>query len=155
MPWHCCLSYWVTVTCMLDGGRCCSGSRQQAQNPHLLIASIWCSRNPHSAAAACYRAICSAIDKLDKAEWPEVRQEMVEDKGCASLKSTSFTALSSRVCSQNAHHSHVQHMLVVMLLYMTMLGILGEGHAPFMWRTMCKQAALLARLVVSAASMVR
>ena len=33
--------------------------------------------------AACHRAICSAIDKLDKAEWSEVRQEMVEDKGCA------------------------------------------------------------------------
>jgi hypothetical protein len=41
------------------------------------------AQRPHrAAAAACCRAICSAIDKLDKAEWPEVRQEMVEDKGC-------------------------------------------------------------------------
>jgi hypothetical protein len=28
-----------------------------------------------------FRAICSAIDKLDKEPWEEVRREMVEDKG--------------------------------------------------------------------------
>lgn len=28
-----------------------------------------------------FRPICSAIDKLDKAEWPEVRREMTADKG--------------------------------------------------------------------------
>ena len=28
-----------------------------------------------------HRAICSAIDKLDKAPWAEVRQEMVGEKG--------------------------------------------------------------------------
>ena len=28
-----------------------------------------------------FRAICSAIDKLDKEEWSEVKREMVEDKG--------------------------------------------------------------------------
>lgn len=28
-----------------------------------------------------FRPICSAIDKLDKEEWPEVRREMVVDKG--------------------------------------------------------------------------
>ncbi|KAI8463085.1 MAG: hypothetical protein J3K34DRAFT_158180 [Monoraphidium minutum] len=28
-----------------------------------------------------FRAICSAIDKLDKEPWPAVRREMVEDKG--------------------------------------------------------------------------
>ena len=27
------------------------------------------------------KPICSAIDKLDKEEWSEVRREMVEDKG--------------------------------------------------------------------------
>ncbi len=26
-------------------------------------------------------AICSAIDKLDKADWSEVRQEMISEKG--------------------------------------------------------------------------
>lgn len=31
--------------------------------------------------AAKFRPICSAIDKLDKEPWPEVRREMVEDKG--------------------------------------------------------------------------
>jgi len=30
-----------------------------------------------------FRPICSAIDKLDKAPWEEVRREMVEDKGLA------------------------------------------------------------------------
>ncbi|CAM9169830.1 unnamed protein product [Laminaria digitata] len=30
-----------------------------------------------------FRSICSAIDKLDKMEWSEVRQEMVEEKGLA------------------------------------------------------------------------
>lgn len=28
-----------------------------------------------------FRSICSAIDKLDKEPWAEVRREMVEDKG--------------------------------------------------------------------------
>lgn len=28
-----------------------------------------------------FRAVCSAIDKLDKNSWPEVRREMVEEKG--------------------------------------------------------------------------
>ncbi len=28
-----------------------------------------------------FRAICSAIDKLDKEPWEVVRQEMVEEKG--------------------------------------------------------------------------
>ncbi len=28
-----------------------------------------------------FRPICSAIDKLDKEPWSEVRREMVEDKG--------------------------------------------------------------------------
>jgi hypothetical protein len=31
--------------------------------------------------ASKFRPICSAIDKLDKAEWGEVRREMIEDKG--------------------------------------------------------------------------
>ncbi|CBJ27242.1 Histidyl-tRNA Synthetase Similar to Histidine Ammonia-Lyase [Ectocarpus siliculosus] len=30
-----------------------------------------------------FRSICSAIDKLDKMDWAEVRQEMVEEKGLA------------------------------------------------------------------------
>ncbi|CAM9538872.1 unnamed protein product, partial [Discosporangium mesarthrocarpum] len=30
-----------------------------------------------------FRSICSAIDKLDKEEWKEVRREMVEEKGLA------------------------------------------------------------------------
>lgn len=28
-----------------------------------------------------FRTICSAVDKLDKSEWDEVRKEMVEEKG--------------------------------------------------------------------------
>lgn len=31
--------------------------------------------------AACFRAICSAVDKLDKSPWEEVKKEMVEEKG--------------------------------------------------------------------------
>lgn len=32
-----------------------------------------------------FRAICSAIDKLDKTPWTEVRKEMIEEKGLDSL----------------------------------------------------------------------
>ncbi|XP_032598179.1 histidine--tRNA ligase, cytoplasmic isoform X1 [Drosophila grimshawi] len=31
--------------------------------------------------ANCFRAICSAVDKLDKSPWEDVRKEMVEEKG--------------------------------------------------------------------------
>jgi histidyl-tRNA synthetase len=34
-------------------------------------------------AADMFRCICSAVDKLDKSPWEEVRQEMVEEKGLA------------------------------------------------------------------------
>ena len=43
----------------------------------LLDAALECSGVP----ASKFRTICSAVDKLDKEPWTEVRREMVEDKG--------------------------------------------------------------------------
>lgn len=43
----------------------------------LLDAALECSGVP----ASKFRTICSAVDKLDKEPWSEVRREMIEDKG--------------------------------------------------------------------------
>lgn len=49
--------------------------------------------------AASFRSICSAVDKLDKSPWEEVRKEMVEEKGlsdeCAD-KIGEFVRLSGK-----------------------------------------------------------
>ena len=52
--------------------------------------------------AAKFRAICSAIDKLDKEPWAAVRAEMVDQKGLAPEVPSSRSQLGcdSRVCSR-------------------------------------------------------
>lgn len=51
--------------------------------------------------AAKFRAICSAIDKLDKEPWAAVRAEMVDQKGLAPEVPPSCSQLGcdSRLCS--------------------------------------------------------
>ena len=54
------------------------------------------------------QTICSAVDKLDKAEWAEVREEMVEKKGLDA-------AVADRICR------HVQYMPVSLSLSVSCL----------------------------------
>ena len=69
--------------------------RHAAKTTTMLFTSAWShayrlssngpSSSSHSVCSlghlAVYRAICSAIDKLDKSPWAEVREEMVAEKG--------------------------------------------------------------------------
>ncbi len=54
------------MNCCGEGGQ---AGRQQGPSTRTHISVFHC------------RAICSAIDKLDKAPWAEVREEMVAEKG--------------------------------------------------------------------------
>ena len=51
-----------------------------------------------------FRSICSAIDKLDKSPWEEVRREMVEDKGLAG-------EAADKIGQIVGYHGHPKKML--------------------------------------------
>lgn len=55
-----------------------------------------------------FRPICSAIDKLDKEPWPEVRREMVEDKG---LPEASADAIGEYVGMKGAPREMLAQLL--------------------------------------------
>ena len=78
-----CMTFIAARTLLGGCGRSAAALAQPSANlraPPAALVHLLVFQCPHSI-AACHRAICSAIDKLDKAEWPEVRQEMVDDKG--------------------------------------------------------------------------
>jgi histidyl-tRNA synthetase len=53
-----------------------------------------------------FKAVCSSIDKLDKASWSTVRAELIKDK---HLTATIVDALEPLVCIRGVHqcaHSH-------------------------------------------------
>jgi len=88
-----------------------------------------------------FRAICSAVDKLDKTPWEEVRKEMVEAKGLPEASADqikSFVLLSGhpnelmkklideKRCETNESAKRALHELGVLFEYVDCFGVLDK-----------------------------
>jgi histidyl-tRNA synthetase len=54
-----------------------------------------------------FRAICSAVDKLDKSPWSEVRREMTEDKGLSEESADKIGTFVQRRGSPREMHAEL------------------------------------------------
>eukprot|EP01132_Coremiostelium_polycephalum_P010275 gene10275-12603_t len=88
-----------------------------------------------------FRAICSAVDKLDKSPWSEVRQEMVETKGLdpqVADKIESFVKLNGKplellekirkdgICDSNPLAVETLNQLNILFDYLNCFGVLDN-----------------------------
>lgn len=54
-----------------------------------------------------FRAICSAVDKLDKCDWSEVKREMTEDKGLSVESADKIGTFVTRCGSPREMHAQL------------------------------------------------